>query len=376
MTPAERAVQPDRVLFLIDHFRNPRAGTEGQLYLLVSELIAGGTQCHLVVLSASEYLERNGFPCSWSALGHTSLGSPSTWLAMRRLGRDKAAEGYRLAHTFFNDVSIIAPPMLALSGIKTLISRRDMGFWYTRRSLALLRVTRFWIAGCISNSHAVADITSRRERIPPHKLTVIHNGLEERTPSSNPTPELQTLHNRGRVLAGIVANIRPIKRVDDLIGALAEIRHEAPQLDVVVIGDGNHGELRQQAKALGVEGRVHFLGARVDVPACLNQLDIGVLCSESEGFSNALVEYMLAGLPSICTDSGGNPEAIEDRRSGFLYPVGNKKALSRLLLALARDSGLRKRIGMRARQRAREKFTIKSMVDAHCEVYRRVLSSS
>ncbi len=375
MTEMETPTPPDRILFLIDHFKDPHAGTEAQLHRLVTELTNRGTQCHLSVLKSSQYLERGNFPCPWSALGHTSLGAPATWRAMRKLGRQKAAEGFQLAHTFFNDASVIAPPMLALSSIRTLISRRDMGFWYNRRNLTLLRLTNRWVSACVANSHSVAEITAREERIPKDKLHVIYNGLPDTAPSDFPVPELAALRERGRILAGLVANIRPIKRMHDLIDALGHLQADAPALDVVIIGSGDANALRKRAADLGVAERVHFLGQRSDVAACLRYFDMGVLCSESEGFSNALIEYMRAGLPSVCTETGGNPEAVQDQLTGLLYPVGDVRMLAARLLELVNQPVMGKAMGEAAQQVAKERFSVRAMANAHCRVYQQVLSA-
>ncbi len=367
-----------KILFLIDHLKNPHAGTEGQLYKLVNGLTARGVQCRLAVLKPSDYLQSGAFPCPWTSLEASSLASPTTWRRMHALGRDLASQGFRLAHTFFNDVSVLAPPMLARSGMHTLISRRDMGFWYTRKYITLLRTTRRWVTACVANSEAVAAITAEQEGFRQDQLQVIYNGLDlpETANDATPVPELAELRQRGRILAGLVANIRPIKRMEDLIDAVALAGEGAPMLDAVIIGDGDSSALRERAQNKGVAERVHFLGPRQDVAACLQHLDIGVLCSESEGFSNALVEYMAAGLPSVCTNTGGNPEAIDDARTGFLYAVGDVEALSRHLITLAANADDRSAMGRRAQEQARLRFSVDAMVNAHYALYQRLLSES
>jgi glycosyltransferase involved in cell wall biosynthesis len=359
------------MLFLIDDFANSGAGTEGQLWRLIKALDERGTRCHLVTLKRSECLESGGVPCSWTALGHHRLGSPRTWWALYRLARRLRAEGFTLAQTFFNDMSILAPPVLWAAGIRTLISRRDMGFWYTPSYQAVLRGTRWFTAGCIANSHAVARVTAQCERFPPSRLHVIYNGLSEASASQHPH-DLRTLKDNGRVLCGLVANIRPIKRIADLIDALAIIASDVPALDVVLVGSGDDAELRERSRRLGLSGRVHLLGKRTDVAGCLRALDIGALCSESEGFSNAVIEYMQAGLPVICTNAGGNPEAVDHGQTGYLYPVGDVERLAHYLAMLVDDSGLRDRLGARARRVARQRFSVTRMVNDHLALYQKL----
>jgi len=367
-------LQVPRVLFLIDSFKDPYAGSERQLYLLVEALVARGIECHLVVLTASDYLMREEFPCAYTVLGYTSLGRPRIWGAMYSLGRRFRAQGFTIAHTFFNDVSVVAPPMLGLAGFRTVISRRDMGFWHTPGKLWLLRAMRGQVTAWVANSRAVADKTIVKEWAKPERTQVIYNGFPiEHGPVSGGARDLEVLRSSGRVLAGLVANVRPIKRIQDLVRALARLKDDVPALNVVLIGAGDQEPLRDLGHELGVSDRLHCLGSRNDVPACLKALDIGVLCSESEGFSNALVEYMLAGLPVVCTEAGGNPEAVEHGETGLLYDVGDVEMLATHLQCLASDVEYRQRLGERGRRVARERFAMDTMVDAHMALYSELL---
>ncbi|WP_340162445.1 MULTISPECIES: glycosyltransferase [Halomonadaceae] len=370
----EQGLQVPRVLFLIDSFKDPYAGSERQLYLLVEALVALGIDCHLVVLTASDYLLDEDFPCAYTVLGHTSLGRPGIWGAMYTAGRRFRAQGFMIAHTFFNDVSVVAPPMLRLAGFRTVISRRDMGFWHTLGKLWLLRAMRSQVAAWIANSRAVADMTIVQEWAKPERTRVIYNGFPiEHGASTEGAADLDALRSNGRVLVGLVANVRPIKRIQDLVRALAQLKDEVPALNVVLIGAGDQEPLRDLGHELGVGDRLHCLGSRNDVPDCLNALDIGVLCSESEGFSNALIEYMLAGLPVVCTEAGGNPEAVEHGETGLLYSVGDVETLATHLQCLAGDVEYRQRLGEKGRGVAQERFSMKTMVDAHMALYSELL---
>ena len=370
----EQGFRVPRVLFLIDSFRNPYAGSERQLYLLVEALVARGVECHLVVLTASDYLLNEDFPCAFTVLGYTSLGRPGIWGAMYSLGRRFRAQGFTIAHTFFNDVSVVAPPMLGLAGLQTVISRRDMGFWHTPGKLWLLRAMRGQVAAWIANSRAVADKTIVQEWAKPERTRVMYNGFPiEHGTSIEGAADLDALRSNGRVLVGLVANVRPIKRIQDLVRALGRLKDDVPALNVVLIGDGDQEPLRDLGRDLGVGDRLHCLGSRNDVPACLNALDIGVLCSESEGFSNALVEYMLAGLPVVCTEAGGNPEAVEHGETGLLYGVGDVETLATHLQGLAGDVEYRQKLGEKGRRIAQERFAMETMVDAHMALYSELL---
>ncbi|MCV5649166.1 glycosyltransferase, partial [Escherichia coli] len=78
--------------------------------------------------------------------------------------------------------------------------------------------------------------------------------------------------------------------------------------------------LRLQAERLGIADRILWLGERRDVEAILPAADIALLVSHQEGFSNALIEAMGQGLPTIATAVGGNLDAVVDGETGLLTP--------------------------------------------------------
>jgi CelD/BcsL family acetyltransferase involved in cellulose biosynthesis len=98
-----------------------------------------------------------------------------------------------------------------------------------------------------------------------------------------------------------------------------------------------------------------------------------VLCSETEGLSNAVLEYMACGLPVVATDVGGNPDLVVPGETGFLYPPGDVAALAAHLDALLGDDALRARMGAAATARFRDRFGLARMVRETVAVYDRVL---
>ena len=377
-----RKGSPVRVLFVIDQFTSPFAGTEGQLMQLISNLPRDQFQPELLVLRSSEYVESASMPCKTEVLGYSRLFSLETWLAMFRFARRKKAEGTALCHVFFNDASVICPPVFSLAGIPTLISRRDMGYWYTRKYLWALRFTSRFVRGVVANSEAVKRVTVDKERIPAARVTVIYNGYPDVDGNSLPVPRDKRpavlaeygLPETGRFVV-LVANLRDIKRIGDAIKAIATVSQAQPGSHLVLIGGGDQGPYRGLAEFLGVADRVHFLGVRSDVRRVLALMDVGLLCSDSEGYSNAVVEYMQARLPVVASDVGGNSEAVEHAVTGFLYPKGDIGALSAHLIVLLEDSAAAHAMGEAGYQLAQRRHGLRTMIDSHIALYNGVLSN-
>jgi glycosyltransferase involved in cell wall biosynthesis len=178
---------------------------------------------------------------------------------------------------------------------------------------------------------------------------------------------------------GTVGRLDPIKGHRYFLDAAAEVVKASPRCHFVLVGDGSGAEgdtLRLRASRLGLDGRVHFLGARDDVATLLREVDIFVLPSLSEGMSNALLEAMATGLPCVATRVGGNSEVIGSPSVGVLVPAGDPQALSSELVSLVRDAARRGRLGGAAQARALTCYGLSAMVERNLQLYGVVARSS
>jgi glycosyltransferase involved in cell wall biosynthesis len=357
---------PIKILYVIDSYQNPNAGTEGQLFQLIKHLDRELFEPRLLVLQGTEWLKNNTFPCEVDSLGYSSIKSPKTWLFLLKSALKYKREGYKLVHVFFNDASVICPPVFKCIGIKTFISRRDMGYWYNNLYRKILPVTGKCTEGVIVNSKAVGDITSKVEKFTPDKIHVIYNGFVDKKSISGVVNEIVEF-KQASILFAIVANIRSIKRINDAIEALALLNKYDVKL--VIIGGGDPSDLQALAVNKGIAERVLFLGSRGDVRSCLQHADVGLLCSESEGFSNSIVEYQLSKLPVICSKVGGNPEAVTHSENGYLYDFGDINELTKLMRLLLDNHGRIKEMGLAGYNNAKNNYSISSMVLSHHNLY-------
>ncbi|HWR97734.1 MAG TPA: glycosyltransferase family 4 protein, partial [Candidatus Methanoperedens sp.] len=112
-----------------------------------------------------------------------------------------------------------------------------------------------------------------------------------------------------------------------------------------------------------------------DVPAQLRSADLFVSASRAEGLPGAVIEAMLTGLPVVLSDIGVHREMIEDGTSGRLFPAGDGVALAALIVALLERPGEMRRLGERARERARELFDLEQVAARHAQLYADVLGA-
>lgn len=361
-----------KILYIIDCYKNPYAGTEGQLLKLIQGLDKDRFEATFVVFKNSDYLRTNGFPVPVDVVNVRRLSSPLNWLKLYRYFARKKGEGYSLAHIFFNDASMISPLILKTLGYKILISRRDMGYWYTRMNLLLLRVNALFVDCVIANSEAVKKITMSKEGYNSDHVVVIYNGYQEShrpAVAGNMAKENSADFDDGEIRVALVANIRPIKRISDAIRAIKIVHDSNSEVVLYVVGDGDQSQLAELSEALGIVSAVRFLGPRADILQLLPLFHMGVLCSESEGFSNTLIEYMQSELPVICSNVGGNPEVVEHGVNGFLYEAGDIQVLAEHIRELVKDDALRKRMGMAGMKKVKEKYSLTKYVDHHQVLY-------
>jgi glycosyltransferase involved in cell wall biosynthesis len=117
----------------------------------------------------------------------------------------------------------------------------------------------------------------------------------------------------------MLAVIRPVKGHRYLIEAAARVLREIPDARFLLVGWYEEGpyvqELRALTQSLGIADRIIFTGGRSDTADVLAALDICVLSTLNEGFSNAIIESMAARKPVVATNVGGNPEECSPGRS-------------------------------------------------------------
>jgi glycosyltransferase involved in cell wall biosynthesis len=259
------------------------------------------------------------------------------------------------------------------------MSRRSSNLYQLKRP-GTARVER-WLHRRMSRitGNSLAVIRElEQEGIPQSRLQLIYNGIDlPPLPDGAARAKMRTSLGLGAdaLVLLTVANLIPYKGHRDLLEALATAGDALPtgwRLLCAGRDEGYGAELRHHTERLGIQDRVLWLGGRSDVPDLLGAADIGVLASHEEGFSNAILEGMGAGLPMVVTDVGGNTEAVLDGITGYVVPKQRPEALAAAIRRLAGDAELRRKLGMAGRDRVARQFTLSQCVRRYEELYGRV----
>ena len=145
-----------------------------------------------------------------------------------------------------------------------------------------------------------------------------------------------------------------------------------------IIGAGpDYSRLLYTIGDLHLEGNVHLHGrlAPLEVRNRLQEADVFLLSSLSEGISNAVLEAMACGLPVVTTDCGGMTEAVTDGVEGLVVPVRDPEAMAAALARLASEAKLSHHLGQAARQRILQEFTLDRQIEKFIELYQEAKNS-
>lgn len=364
--------RPIRVCYLIDGLA--RAGTESQLLALIRSLDRSRVEPFLCLLGGEDDESRALEPeeCPVLRLGVRSLHRPSSAARAFQLARFLRARQIDLLQVYFPDSICFGIPVARLAGVRRVVRcRNNLGYSLTRAHRWIGRLYNPLIDATVTNCEAGRQAIVEGEGIPSASVTIIENGVDlARYPDRAPGDPTSR-----RV--GMVANLRPVKEPETFLRAARIVASRHADVEFQIAGEGERRPaLERQIDELALRGRCTLAGAVADVPGFLTSLDVAVLCSRSEGQSNALLEYMAAGRPIVATAVGGNRELIEPDVTGLLVPPGSPEALADAINQLLEDPARAAQLGAAARARVRECYSQEARARRFEAFYARLLAPS
>ncbi|HEY1939989.1 MAG TPA: glycosyltransferase [Candidatus Angelobacter sp.] len=363
-------------------------GAEGQVLELIHRIDREQFEPWLV-LETEKGIERlNGFRKYVRNLGVVPIGGrgmvPRGYHAARALGRlsshlheirPDVVHAYLPACVIYAGVGRalkIFPPVIA--------SRRSLVDCYRPNSrlgaVADKMATRAsdFVLG---NSRAIIEEVVKLDGVPESRTQVIYNGVDAQrfSPARRPEVRAQFGWNQDHLVFGIVANFTAYKRHLDFVRAASLIHGSMPQARFLLVGEdrGQMSAVRGAIAEAGLGPFTTIVPGTTTPELAFAAMDIYLCTSETEGFSNVLLEAMATGLPVISTHVGGNPEAVEEGVNGILVPAHAPETMARAALELARNPERLRRWSQNSRRKVEEAFSLEKMVQAHEDLYRRVV---
>ncbi|MCR6629395.1 MAG: glycosyltransferase [Magnetospirillum sp.] len=353
-----------------------RGGAENHLNDLVHAQRAAGHEVAVAYLKGDGYwaesLAAIGVPTYALGLGYYGDVRPVAKLAalIRRLSP-------AVLHAHMPPAEVYSRLALALARRKCryIVSKHnDEPFHHGIGQAWMARWAARRADGIIAISGAVARFL-RTQGLPADKIRQVHYGLDPIPYGQVAAAQVEAVRQewgiaRGTMVVGSVGRLVPQKAMHVLLQGFAQFADAAIlPTRLVIVGTGPlEGELRLEARKLGIEDRVVWAGFRTDIAAVMAAFDVFVLTSAWEGFGLVLLEAMAANRPIVASRISAIPEIVAEGESGFLVDSGAAGQVAAALAKLA-DADLRERMGQAGHRRLGQHFSIGRMMAATDAVY-------
>ena len=276
-------------------------------------------------------------------------------------------KNFIVVHYFLPHMYVIGGLISVLLKKKIIMSRRSLNNYQKKNKLFKI-IEPFLHKKCTKifvNSNSIKTQLIKEENVEKEKIELIYNGVKNLNFKKI---------NKDHTTIICVANFIYYKRHLDILKAFSQLNSSNVRLKLV--GNGNIEKIDQIesfAKHHNIIDRVDILVDQLKVIEIIGQSDIGLLASEEEGFSNAILEYMSCGLPVVASSVGGNREAIIHNKNGFLFEVGDTKKMAYYLEKLIKNKKLRTNMGKQSQLIQRNRYTIKKQIDSYEDIYTSIL---
>jgi len=361
-----------KILYVID--KMVRAGAQMNLYQIASSLDETEFQPRLCCLlrrgDLADEMEERGIKVT--SLELANIMGRRFGKAVGGVFRLARREKIDLIHSYLFAANIVAPWAGFFSGVPVITGRGDTGFWKKSHHIWANRCCNLLTERITANSQAVVDYLLRREKAKREKVVLIHKGWY-----AGPAEEKKDF-TAGKFVLGCLGNIRPVKGYEYLLAALRDLERSRIPFEVHFGGrilDPVYFErLQKMAAHPSLREKIFFRGEISEVDKFLNELDVLIIPSLSEGFPNVLLEAMAKKLVVVATGVGAAREVIKDGIDGFLVPPADPKALSKIIWRMIQNPGVMENVGERARRKVIDEYSEKKMVREFQNLYRKVLN--
>ena len=264
------------------------------------------------------------------------------------------------------------------AGVKNvLIAHRNCDLSYTLISRFLEMFTSRRVH-YLANSRACGNYIGHRLGVSPGRFNIIYNGLRHEA--------FDIPSQRGELFGGL--HIPDDAKIVTMVGRLMaqknypmfiRVARKAKLLNMplhfVAVGTGSMKDgLTELATSLDVQDRVHFIGIRNDIPAILRSSDIFLFTTRYEGFPNAILEAMAAGLPVITTNFAGVDELVKDGVNGRIVAIDDVQGTVKALRDYLDDPNRAQRMTQAAQSFVRQEFSMQKMVKKTTALYKAILA--
>jgi len=227
--------------------------------------------------------------------------------------------------------------------------------------------------GITAVSKSLADETKEIFKISKH-IEVIHNFYTpKKITKSRDVIRRQLKVGPDDFVISHASNLRPVKRIPDLLKITANVRKKYPVKLLVLAGD-SFNPYRALVAKYNLTKHVIVKNDVSDVENYLSASDVGLYTSDHESFGMSILETMSYGRAVLATRAGGVPEVVIHGKTGLLYEVGDVSGFTAGITKLINETKFRQQLADNGLQRAKTFFSTNAMVDRYIEYYEQAMS--
>lgn len=231
--------------------------------------------------------------------------------------------------------------------------------------------TSRYCAGFISNSGSISVSHSNKLGIDHKKIIVIPRG--RRTEMFDHRRSVDVTRNFIKFVS--VGRLKHSKGFADLINTFNDFQKAFSTCSLTIAGEGKY---RNELEALVVnhqlQDKVFLPGIIKDIPSFLSEADCFVFPSYYEGFSGAVLEAMLAGVPILASDIDQNTEIIRHLENGYIFKVKDQASLREAMDWFSNNRSLAELLAQKANKEAHELYSLESVAKRHEDYYKQILA--
>lgn len=287
----------------------------------------------------------------------------------------KYVKKYNIHVLHIHDSSALSAAIIA-----KLLLKKEIKIIYSRKRNNRIKNNFFkkikynnkYIYKIISVSKAVEKIF-KDINIPEQKLLTIYDAIDVDTFANNPKTNL--IHKELNLLDNvkIIGNISSLAKQKDLITFIntAEIINQTNKnIHFVILGTGSEETvLKELVKSKKLEDTISFLGFKTNIAAYLNEFDVLLMTSVTEGLPLTIYEAFASKVPIVSTKAGGVPEVVIDNENGFLAKIGDARTLAKKCLLLIENNELANNFKEKSFNKVKNHFDLKNLEENYLNFY-------
>lgn len=360
-------------------------GAERWVLALANNMDRPGITCDLAVTKESDTQDltlAEVYPSDAGQVHYLEMTGRFDLRALKRLCQVIRERNIHVIHTHGYKSDILGFFAAKRTGIVCVSTPHGFTIKPDFKLAAFVRVgtflLRYFDAVVPLSEKLVSDM--KRLGVPDHKTRFISNGVDlkeiDQTLSKPGVDDSSGRPGIGKTV-GYIGRMIPLKGLADLLSVFESMYKTDPELTLQMIGDGpQRPELEKQAEAQTSHLAISFLGFRSDRLSLLNNLDLFVMTSSSEGIPRCLMEAMAVGVPVVAYDIPGVDLLIKNGKTGMLAPLGDKMALEKCCREVLENPEMAQSLVDNARRLILEHFSAAKMAKDYHALFEELVAKT